>query len=296
MKLAVLCKNGILEVTSKVLIETALQDCEFTSVEEADKVIVLNRYYRNYCKNGINIFREELGSDLPKWVLSIIKEEFPEHIISRGFDGLEYFADCFGRVDSGELISDVVMKCKDSGIDADEMTTTELSSVLKNMIRLNSSVDKYLEAKIHLYINHKKMNSYYVWLKYKFDKLNMHLKKKCGTRFFTESEIRSFYQSLAAKIQYIYRILDECRVEVLERDNPLIGGKEKIYLLDVSYINRALNEVILKTEVDDRVIVCCKSEDMALYSFWKNGAIQHNQITHKHKLERVVEYIEPLSN
>lgn len=297
MNISFLLKDGMLEYTAKVLVETALPKATVSEPSDSDYVFIFNRSLMNAEAKGkkVFVFKELNDSHFLIDVIEALKRLFPEKTNSQSFGNLEWFAKEYSEIDSSDLISDVVLNYRALGIDVLNLSKEELITMLKKNVKFTRQVDEMLGVKLHLYANHNKLSSYYKWLEYKFSNLYMHHKSKCGYSFFTVSEVDSFYRSLASKIRYVNRIIDDTLVDVIERDNSSLGCQEKIYLLSVPSINRALNEVILKGEDEDNLIVCCKSNNVALYSFWKNDNIVHNIISGKSKVDRVVEYIEPLT-
>ena len=297
MNISFLLKDGMLEYTAKVLVETALPKATVSEPSDSDYVFIFNRSLMNAEAKGkkVFVFKELNDSHFLIDVIEALKRLFPERTNSQSFGNLEWFAKEYSEIDSSDLISDVVLNYRALGIDVLNLSKEELITMLKKNVKFTRQVDEMLGVKLHLYANHNKLSSYYKWLEYKFCNLYMHHKSKCGYSFFTVSEVDSFYRSLASKIRYVNRIIDDTLVDVIERDNSSLGCQEKIYLLSVPSINRALNEVILKGEDEDNLIVCCKSNNVALYSFWKNDNIVHNIISSKSKVDRVVEYIEPLT-
>ena len=295
MKIAFLLKEGMLELTAKVLVETALKDAEITSLEEAEHCFVFNKSFEtvDFCKY-ICVLKEDNPKDFLSRVINVLKQQFSKEELIYRISNLEWFAKSYSKIDSADLISDVVLSYRSMNVDLLDMSRDEVITLLKKNVKFTQEVDEMLGVKLHLYANHNKVDSYYRWLKYKFGTLYLHNKYKCGQRFFTASEVESFYRSLASKIRYITKVLDTSTADVIDRYNEELGYFERIYLFDVSSINRALNEVILKAEDNSDLIVCCKSNNVALYSFLKDGEIIHNVITNRNKVDRVVEFIEPL--
>lgn len=297
MNISFLLKDGMLEYTAKVLVETALPKATVSEPSDSDYVFIFNRSLMNTEAKGkkVFVFKELNDSHFLINVIEALKRLFPEKTNSQSFGNLEWFAKEYSEIDSSDLISDVVLNYRALSIDVLNLNKEELVTMLKKNVKFTRQVDEMLGVKLHLYANHNKLSSYYQWLEYKFSNLYMHHKSKCGNSFFTVSEVDSFYRSLASKIRYVNRIIEDTLVDVIERDNSSLGCKEKIYLLSVPSINRALNEVILKGEDEDNLIVCCKSNNVALYSFRKDDNVVHNIISGKSKVDRVVEYIEPLT-
>lgn len=296
MKLAFCMKGGLLEYTAKVLVESALLKSECCEFEDADYVFVFNKNLIRSDDREIIVLKESNEEDFLIRVLNSVKTMFPDLIVQPGFSNLEWFAKSWSKIESSDLISDVLLGLKEHDIDIAGISDEELISLLRKTVKFNSRVDNMLGVKLHLYVNHNKMESYYKWLRYKFLNCYMYNKIKCGNRFFTDSEVTSFYRSLASKIKYIDRILEEGNIDVIERYNEKIGETEQILFIEVASINRALNEVILKSEDYERLIVCCKSNHLALYSFWERDRIIHKIISNKNKMERMIEYIEPFSH
>lgn len=296
MTVAFLFKEGILEYTARVLVETALPKLKYDSFENADYIFVFNQNLRKGLDNEICVYKETDSSDFLTRVLYEVKNRFPNMINKFSFNNLKWFSKSFCKIESSDLISDVVLSYREHNVDVINFSKEELVDLLTKNVKFTSKVDEMLGVKLHLYANHSKLESYYKWLSYKFKKLYMHNKVKCGNKFFTQSEIDSFYRSLASKVRYINYILDDGTADVIERRNEIINGVETIYIIKVSSINRALNEVLLKSEEIENLIVCCKSNSIALYSYWDGDRIVHRSISNKSKVERVVEYIEPLGN
>lgn len=294
MNISFLLRDKMLEYTAKALVMASIPDIELVKPQDADYVFVFNRILSKGEDNEICVFKEESKRFLSE-VMDNVKAYFPEIRDSFRFKNLCWFANSYSKIESSDLISDVVLSYRELGIDVLSLSKDDLLSMLRKNVIFTKEVDEMLGVKLHLYVNNSKLTSYYKWLDYKFRTLFMHNKYHCGPKFFTDSEVDSFYRSLASKVKYINSVLEDSTADVIERENKNIGSTEKIYLLQCSNVSRALNEVILKGEGLDNMIVCSRSASVALYSYWDGDTIKHNLISNRSKVERVVEYIEPLS-
>jgi hypothetical protein len=223
--------------------------------------------------------------------MEVLKQKFRRNLMLTGFENLEWFAECFS-VESSDFISNVLLVYKEDRVNFSSMDRTALCELLKKANLFDTTVDEFLGVKLHLYCNKDKLDSYYNWLRYKFSKLYMHKLRKCGKKFFTPSEVDSFYRSLASKLKKLEYTLYNTDIFMLERNNDILGVTERILFLDVDYISRALNEVILKSEDYPYLIVCCKTSKIGLYSYWKDDKIVHRVVNSKGRVEKIIKYID----
>ena len=300
MKVCVLHSSGIMEITAKVLIELVLEKVEFVEVgEPADVVICLSRSYdtNNFDKDVKVIKVFKAGSEetyLSRVFETCLSDTFKGVTLSHKYlRNIEYFIEMFSKTESSDLISELVILFMENEIDLQSLSKDELITCLKESVEFNKQVDELTGVKLHLYANHNKLDPYYRWLSFKFKTLNFHKKKRCGKSFFTESEIESFYRSLCSKLCYVSDILNSTEIEVVERD--LGDGKSDfVYILYVSSLNRALNEVILKCYGggDQQITVCSiANSSAALYSKYEGSHISHVVVSNKNKIERICEYV-----